>query len=81
MEIYTALNLLFIGMITVFIVLLLVFGMGNLLIRIVNTFSENDLINSPENGISNQKIAAINAAVEVFTEGTGRVSSIKKIKE
>ncbi|XOV92347.1 MAG: hypothetical protein ACFHWX_19355 [Bacteroidota bacterium] len=68
-------------MITVFIVLLLVYGMGNLLIRIVNTFSENDLTSSPESGISKQKIAAINAAVEVFTEGAGSVTSIKKIKE
>ncbi len=79
MEINTALNLLFIGMITVFVVLLLVYGTGNLLIRVVNLLSKED--KESKNGhISNEKIAVLNAAVEAFTEGKGTITQIEKLK-
>lgn len=79
MEINTALNLLFIGMITVFVVLLLVYGTGNLLIRVVNLLSKED--KESKNGhISNDKIAVLNAAVEAFTEGKGTITQIEKLK-
>ncbi|MBV6640197.1 MAG: OadG family protein [Cyclobacteriaceae bacterium] len=80
MEINTALNLLFIGMITVFVVLLLVYGTGNLLIRIVNLMPDQDEEIKKEGGISNKKIAVLNAAVEAFTAGKGTITQIEKLK-
>ncbi len=71
-ELSTALSLLAIGMITVFIVLLLVVITGNLLIRVVNRFFQNG------NQLSTAKIAAISGAVEVFTEGRGKITKIEK---
>ena len=80
MELNTALNLLFIGMITVFVVLLLVYGTGNLLIRVVNLLS-TDKDDGPKHGeITNKEIAVLNAAVEAFTEGKGRITQIEKLK-
>jgi len=58
----TAIMLLVVGMITVFVVLALV----------VNRFSPND------EGIAPGKIAAITAAVAQFTNGNGRITKIEK---
>ncbi len=69
-ELSTALSLLAIGMITVFIVLLLVVLTGNILIRIVNRLSEDQ--------ISAAKVAAISGAVEAFTQGRGKITKIEK---
>jgi len=80
MELNTALNLLFIGMITVFVVLLLVYGTGNLLIRIVNFLSTDNEDGTPDGDISKKKIAVLNAAVEAFTEGKGMITQIEKLK-
>ena len=73
-DLSTALSLLAIGMITVFVVLFLVVVTGNLLIRLVNklNFSENG------NAITPSKVAAITSAVEVFTEGKGRITKIEQ---
>ena len=71
-----AFNLLFTGMITVFAVLLLVYITGNLLIRFVNAFIPGTV--PGEEGIDKKKIAAINAAVEIVTQGKGKVTEIKK---
>ena len=73
----TAFSLLLTGMITVFVVLSLVVLTGNLLIRIVNAFFPK-----PENikqleTIDKRKIAAINAAVEMVTNGEGSVTKIE----
>lgn len=68
----TALSLLTIGMITVFVVLLLVVITGNILIRLVNRFAVNDL------EISVAKVAAIAGAVEAFTQGKGQITRIEK---
>lgn len=79
-DISTALTLLAIGMITVFVVLLLVVLTGNVLIRLVNRLDAS----IPRGGISpqrvsSQQIAAITAAVEAVTEGRGKIESIKKL--
>lgn len=68
-----ALTLLAIGMITVFVILTLVVLVGNLLIKVVNRLT-------PDAGIeiSPEKLAAITAAVEVVTDGKGKVSHIEK---
>ncbi len=71
-ELSTALSLLAIGMITVFIVLLLVVLTGNILIRVVNRLSLS------EDHISAAKVAAISGAVEAFTQGRGKITKIEK---
>lgn len=71
-DISTALSLLAIGMITVFLVLLLVVLTGNVLIRLTNRFSQND------DQISAAKVAAISGAVEAFTQGRGHITRIEK---
>ncbi len=72
-EISTALMLLAIGMITVFVVLLLVVLTGNLLIRLVNK-----LTSQVKSDVDNQTLAVITAAVEQFTGGQGRITKIEK---
>ncbi|MEQ9404547.1 MAG: hypothetical protein RIM99_13220 [Cyclobacteriaceae bacterium] len=74
-DISTALSLLAIGMITVFIVLLLVVLTGNLLIRVVNSMSNS----SPDGKIDAAGVAAITTAVEIFTEGRGQITRIEKL--
>jgi oxaloacetate decarboxylase gamma subunit len=71
-EFSTALSLLAIGMITVFVVLALVVLTGNLLIRFVNRISPD------QDGIAPVKIAVITAAVNAFTEGKGKITKIEK---
>ena len=71
-DISTALSLMVIGMITVFIVLLLVVVTGNILIRLVNRLAQN------EDQISAAKVAAIAGAVEAFTQGRGSITRIEK---
>lgn len=78
-------------MITVFIILGLVVLSGQLLINIVNRFSPPNAIKSPlidsnsmqvsnpSSSASKSQIAAIVAAVDIFTEGQGRIESIEKL--
>ena len=81
-NISTALSLLAIGMLTVFVVLTLVVLTGKLLISIVNLFKEETAavpVRVTNQGIENNKIAAITAAVESFTEGRGNIQKIEKL--
>ncbi len=79
-QISTALSLLLTGMITVFMVLLLVVITGNVLIRFVNAYlPEASVITATPDRLDKRKIAAINAAVEHYTKGTGRVTRIEKL--
>ncbi len=75
-----ALGLLAIGMILVFIVLSLVVQLGNLIIRLTNRFMPDE--EKPKAGRGNKtnskKLAAIVAAVDVATQGEGRIDSIQK---
>ncbi|HHP7242236.1 MAG TPA: hypothetical protein ACFCUD_11210 [Cyclobacteriaceae bacterium] len=79
-DLQLASQLLIIGMITVFMVLLTVFFTGNLIINVVNKYwpdeSKEALI---EEKMSSKKIAAIFAAVESVTQGQGRITKIEKI--
>jgi len=79
-EISTALTLLVIGMVTVFLVLLLVVATGNVLIAIVNRFvgEEESKTGGSSSAIAPSKLAAITAAVEAFTEGKGHITKIQK---
>jgi len=71
-ELSTALTLLAIGMITVFIVLLTVVLTGNLLIRLVNKWAPDS------DEISGQTLAVLTAAVDEFTGGKGKISKVEK---
>ena len=71
-DISFALSLLAIGMITVFVVLLLLVVTGNVLIRLVNRLVQD------EDQISAAKVAAISGAIETFTQGRGRITRIEK---
>lgn len=86
-ELIDAFGYLLIGMITVFTVLALVVLTGRLLIWGVNQINrEIPSIKKPATNISKiqqeisaQKMAAIIAAVEIVTQGEGKVTSIKKV--
>ena len=77
----TALTLLGVGMITVFIVLLLVALAGNGLIWFVNKFVP---LPQPEpvpnlDTLDPRKVAVITAAVEAATGGKGSIKKIEKL--
>ena len=68
----TALTLMGIGMITVFVVLLLVVTTGKVLTFVVNKMDRG------ADAIAPVKVAVISAAVEAFTEGKGHITKIEK---
>lgn len=82
-NIFEALKLLVVGLLTVFVVLLLVMGTGNVLISFVNKFIGPD--EQPKKAASqpaavNPKVAeAISLAVRDLTGGKGKVEKIEKL--
>lgn len=81
----TALGLLVVGMIMVFIILCLVVMIGNLVIRLTNRFipvTDETPRQSGRGGTEkrahSKKMAAIVAAVDVVTQGKGNVENIQK---
>lgn len=79
-SIASALTLMVIGMITVFVVLFLVYLTGNLLIAAINRWFPEPAASyqKTRSEISNQKIAAVTAAIEVFSKGKARITNIEK---
>ncbi len=75
-QLSTAFTLLGVGMITVFVVLSLVVLTGNLLIRMVNALNADSP--GPTSDDDKGAIAAITAAVEIVTHGTGRITKIER---
>ena len=79
----TALTLLAIGMITVFMVLLFVVLAGNLLIKFVNKFVpasiEPVVERAASNAIAPSKSAAIKMAIDQLSGGKAEVKNIEKI--
>ncbi|MBN2164769.1 MAG: OadG family protein [Marinilabiliaceae bacterium] len=78
-----ALNVLIVGMATVFMILWLVVIIGNLIIRVTNKYwTDEDLKKSaPKSNhpsASKGAVAAIIAAVEIVTNGRGKVTKITK---
>ncbi|MDA3929344.1 MAG: OadG family protein [Prolixibacteraceae bacterium] len=76
-----ALQLLGIGMLTVFLILFLVVFLGNIIIRFVNRFippveTKTSRTNVVQPAISTGKMAAIVAAVQAVTEGKGKVVNV-----
>lgn len=90
-SIQQALILLGVGMISVFVVLTLVVLTGHVLIRISNRLSIEPNIsvaagkgkrssNTPEK-ISRSQLAVLSAVVDHFTNGQGRISTVRKVGE
>ncbi len=82
-NIETALQLMGIGMVTVFIILILVVLLGNAIILIVNRIMPQVEVLKPtsgnaSSGIGANKVAAIVAAVKQVTNGKGNVVNIEK---
>lgn len=80
-----ALKLMLTGMSTVFFILIMVVVLGNLIIRITNKFALSPLtvtevVNNAKPDIEPTKMAAIISAVEISTQGKGKVTSIERMK-
>ncbi len=81
----TALMLMAVGMITVFLILALIVSLGNILIRYVNRFFPEKVLekvtdDSVDIEMNARTVAAITAVVEMVTSGEGQVTEIKKIE-
>ena len=78
--------LMVVGMITVFIILWIIIGFGNLLIRLVNKYAPEEKLKiavrpvmaGVSSNIPDSIVAAIVSAVSITTQGKGKVTSIKK---
>lgn len=80
----TALLLMVVGMVTVFIILLIVIYLGKLLISLVNKYAPEEVITAKRSSqgaapISGNVLAAITAAVNVVTQGKGKVTKVEKL--
>ncbi|MEN7546756.1 OadG family protein [Rapidithrix thailandica] len=84
-----ALMLLAVGMTTVFFILILVVIFGKLLVRAVNRFYPDEtIVAKTEKSINLQtttsfdkkKLSAIVAAVDLATQGKGKITEIKEVK-
>ena len=79
-----ALVLLAVGMLTVFFILTLIVLLGNGLILVVNKYFPEPIRSKIAQSIPSQqefdskKLAAIVTAIDIVTEGKGKVESIKK---
>ncbi|HAZ57730.1 MAG: OadG family protein [Bacteroides graminisolvens] len=81
----TALLLLFVGMGTVFAILLLLIYLGKFLIALVNKYAPEEEVAAKQimpKGplpIPGNVLAAITAAVNVVTHGKGKITKVEKI--
>lgn len=87
-DLSTAIELLAVGMITVFIILTLVFLLGRFIIFIVNRYLPDEEVFKPIkksvasiSSIPKKHIAAITAVVNKVTQGKGQPSQIEKFKK
>jgi len=77
-----AVSIMIVGMITVFFILFLIVGIGNVIIRLSNKYLPEEIAPAKPSKISattNNTIAAIEAAIAKATNGKGKVTNIKKI--
>ncbi|MBR0045683.1 MAG: OadG family protein [Bacteroidaceae bacterium] len=86
-DIYGALQLLVVGMVTVFLVLLIVIYLGKLLIWAVNKWAPEETVAKKVapaakaiDTIDANTKAVIDAAISQITGGKGRVAKIEKLK-
>jgi len=79
----TALLLMAVGMITVFLILLIVIYLGKLLISLVNKYAPEEApvkkaIQRTQEAIPGHVLAAITAAVNVVTHNKGKIVKVEK---
>ena len=77
-----AISIMFVGMITVFFILFLIVGIGNVIIRLSNKYLPEEVVAIKVNKSSepsNNTYKAIEAAIEIATKGKGKVTNIRKI--
>ena len=73
-------TLLGVGMLTVFVILLVVVLIGNAIIRFINRFfpvADNGKAGALQS-FGNARVAAISAAVTIVTQGKGHITKIQK---
>ena len=80
----TAFLLMVVGMATVFVILLIVIYLGKLLISLVNKYAPEEVVPAKQASrvpaaIRGNILAAITAAVNVVTQGKGKVSKVEKL--
>lgn len=78
-----SLFLMVVGMLVVFVVLLLVVGLGNIIIAFVNKFVPEEVkhvaASAKSNAIDSKTYTVISSAVSKITGGKGSVIDVKKI--
>lgn len=82
-----AIQLMIVGMLTVFSILLIVIGFGNLLIKLVNKYAPEEVQNKKAVVAANNAVqqvdatvkAVIDATVSQITGGKGHVTKITKL--
>ena len=81
----TAFLLIVVGMATVFVILLIVIYLGKLLISLVNKYAPEEVVSVKQTSsqapvpIPGNILAAITAAVNVVTQGKGKVTKVEKL--
>ena len=81
----TAFLLMVVGMATVFVILLIVIYLGKLLISLVNKYAPEEVVSVKQTSsqapvpIPGNILAAITAAVNVVTQGKGKVTKGEKL--
>lgn len=84
-NIETAILLMVVGMATVFVILLIVIYLGKVLITLVNKYAPEEVApprqESPRSAapIAGNILAAITAAVNVVTQGKGKITKVEKL--
>lgn len=81
----TAFLLMVVGMASVFVILLIVIYLGKLLISLVNKYAPEEVVSVKQTSsqapvpIPGNILAAITAAVNVVTQGKGKVTKVEKL--
>ena len=81
----TAFLLMVVGMATVFVILLIVIYLGKILISLVNKYAPEEVVSVKQTSsqapvpIPGNILAAITAAVNVVTQGKGKVTKVEKL--
>ena len=81
----TAFLLMVVGMANVFVILLIVIYLGKLLISLVNKYAPEEVVSVKQTSsqapvpIPGNILAAITAAVNVVTQGKGKVTKVEKL--
>ena len=84
-NIETAILLMVVGMATVFVILLIVIYLGKLLITLVNKYAPEEAVPVKREGprgptpVPGNILAAITAAVNVVTQGKGKITKVEKL--